>query len=586
MKYLKNSCWLLALLWKQNKPIYFCFISEILLNVLLNTIGIAIINYLIQYLSDSEYQSAFIAVLILCLSTLVLNTLVSFLQYKKQGYLNSFNVFIKCMLTDSTLSTNFDNFEKCDFREQYQFATKCVTSGNIQNIINAVCSFVTYILSFIALSSIISYVVWWLWIIILSSTIINIICEFHRANINFESEKSQNSVEIKMLYSRDRLTWKLFAKEVRLFDMFSYVSNQVNKYINLLSKLQDKRANKIFKALWWTYLFNGILMLAVYLYVSYKCYTGVFELSQFSTLILSILSINQMASGISGSILSIKENGLYISTFIDFINNHKQSDETSRIDKCRFNTISFEDVSFKYDGENNFALKNISLTLSAGKKYGIVGKNGSGKTTFTNLLMGLYSPTEGVVKVDGKNISEINPNEYMKYFSPIFQNYNMYAYDVKENISMNACYDISRVYNLLNKVNFADNDCTQFADKFITKEYSPDGIEFSGGQEQKIAIARALYKDAPIFVLDEPSSALSPKSELELYELVNKQLKDKTTFFVSHRMASCILCDEILVFDNGEIVEKGSHSELMSNNGLYHKMFTSQRKLFSEVRES
>lgn len=585
MKYIKNSCWLLALLWKRNKAIYFCFISSILLNVVMNTLGIAIINYLIKFLSDGKYQSALIAVLVLCLSTFVLNTLLLFIGYKKQKYLNSFNVYIKCLLTDSALSAKFENFEKCEFREKYQFATKCVTSGNVQNIIDAVCRFVTYILSFIALSSIVSYIVWWLWIVILFSAIINIICEIHRANINFESEKSQNNVEMKMLYSRDRLTWKSFAKEVRLFDMFSFVSHKGNKYIDLLSKLQNKRANKTFNAIWWTYLFNGILMLSVYIYVSYECFTNVFELSQFSTLILSILSINQMASGISDSILSIKENGLYINTFVDFINENKQQNKAKIGTTCEFNNIIFDNVSFKYDGENSFALKNISITLSSGKKYGIVGKNGSGKTTFTNLLMGLYSPTQGAVSIDGKDVNEINSEEYMGYFSPVFQNYNIYAYDVKENISLDSCIDNSKVYDLLNKVNLTEKDNTEIANKFITKEYSQNGIEFSGGQEQKIAIARALYKDAPIFVLDEPSSALSPKSELELYELVDKQLADKTTFFVSHRMASCILCDEILVFDNGEIVEKGSHKELMSNNGLYNKMFTAQKKLFLKEGE-
>lgn len=585
MKNFKNAYYLLNLLWNHKKTTYLCFCSTIILNVALNSIGIVAVNYLIRFLSGEKFESAFICASILCLSTFILNSLVAYNEFKKRGYLDSFNIFIKCMLTDSALSVNFENFEKCDYREKYQFALKCVTNGNVENIVNSCCDFVTYILSFITLSSIISYIAWWLWIVIFLSVTVNVICELYRANINFESEKIQNTVEMKMLYSRDRLTWKPFAKEVRLFNMFSYVSKQAKKYIDLLSHIQNMRAKKTFKALWWSYMFNSILMLAVYIYVSYKCFTGVFSLSHFSVLILSMLSINQMASGMAGSILSIKENNLYTSAFIEFIYTSKNKENNSKKPKNKFKNISFDNVCFKYDGAKDFALKNITLSLDIGKKYGIVGKNGSGKTTFVNLLMGLYTPTNGSIKIDGKNINNIDLNEYMNYFSPIFQNYNMYAYSVNENISMMSNADTSRVCDLIDEVNLSGfNGMTneELANKFISKEYSENGIEFSGGQEQKIAIARALYKNAPIFILDEPSSALSPKSEIELYELVNKRLKNKTTFFVSHRMASCIICDEILVFDDGKIIERGSHSDLMRQEGLYNKMFTLQRQLFSE----
>ena len=268
--------------------------------------------------------------------------------------------------------------------------------------------------------------------------------------------------------------------------------------------------------------------------------------------------------------------------FIDFIESSKEKNGTIKDIKYDKNTkIAFNDVSFKYEGRDDFALSNVNADFINGKKYALVGANGSGKTTFTNLLMGLFTPTSGEITLNGINIADIEKASYARLFSPVFQDFNIYAYTVAENISMENEVDRDAARELLRKISFYKID-NEDMDKYVSKEYCDDGIEFSGGEMQKIAIARALIKTSPIVILDEPSSALSPQSEVMLYRMIDEVLVDKTVFYISHRLASCILCDEILVFDKGKIVEKGSHEALMNAGQLYCRMFNAQRSLYAE----
>ena len=195
--------------------------------------------------------------------------------------------------------------------------------------------------------------------------------------------------------------------------------------------------------------------------------------------------------------------------------------------------------------------------------------------------MGLFTPTSGKITLGDIDVKDIDKASYAKLFSPVFQDFNIYAYTVAENISMDSETDNDAAIKLLKRLSFdkIDNDDMN---KYVSKEYSDEGVEFSGGEMQKIAIARALNKAAPIVILDEPSSALSPQSEVLLYRMIDEILDNKTVFYISHRLASCILCDEILVFDNGNIVERGTHEELMNAGQLYCRMFNAQKSLYVE----
>lgn len=248
--------------------------------------------------------------------------------------------------------------------------------------------------------------------------------------------------------------------------------------------------------------------------------------------------------------------------------------------------IEFKNVSFKYPGSDTYVLKNINTKLSIGKKQAFVGTNGAGKTTFVKLLCRLYDPTEGEILLNGINIKKYDYEEYMDLFSFVFQDFKLFSFTLGQNIAANTEYDKERLEDCMKKVSFYDRYCSMEdgPDTYLYKDISAKGLEISGGEAQKIALARALYKGTPMIVLDEPTAALDPIAEAQVYEDFANMVDNKTAVYISHRLSSCRFCDEITVFDNGEIVQKGTHEELIKiKNGKYNELWNAQAKYYQEA---
>jgi len=245
--------------------------------------------------------------------------------------------------------------------------------------------------------------------------------------------------------------------------------------------------------------------------------------------------------------------------------------------------IEFKNVSFKYPNGKNFVLKNINTVIDIGRKQALVGANGAGKSTFIKLLARLYEPTEGEILLDGIDIREYDYNEYVQLLSFVFQDFKLFAFTLGENVAASDDFNPIKAEESLKKVSFGDRLKNMEAglDTYLYKDVSEKGVEISGGEAQKIAMARALYKDAPIIVLDEPTAALDPIAEASIYEDFNNIVGDKTAIYISHRLSSCRFCDEITVFDDGGIVQKGTHQELLEDkDGKYFELWNAQAKYY------
>ena len=247
--------------------------------------------------------------------------------------------------------------------------------------------------------------------------------------------------------------------------------------------------------------------------------------------------------------------------------------------------VEFRDVSFKYPGSDVWALRHVNLKFKVGEKLAVVGMNGSGKTTFIKLLCRLYDPAEGEILLNGVNIKKYNYDEYMSVFSVVFQDYRLFAFTLGQNVAARTDYDEERVKHCLHQAGFKERLETlpNGTETYLFKNYDKNGVEFSGGETQKIALARALYKDAPFIILDEPTAALDPVSEYEVYSNFNRISGEKTAIYISHRLASCRFCDKIAVFDHGEIIQRGSHDELVADkNGKYYELWHAQAQYYTE----
>ncbi len=245
--------------------------------------------------------------------------------------------------------------------------------------------------------------------------------------------------------------------------------------------------------------------------------------------------------------------------------------------------IEFDKVSFKYPGSETYALKDFSLKIRIGEKMAIVGMNGSGKTTMIKLLCKLYEPTEGRILLNGVDIRKFQEEEYRKLFSVVFQDFKLFEMELGENIAGGCEYDERKVQECLTKAGFQIDaeKMPRGLKTFLYKGYDDSGVEVSGGEAQKIAIARALYKPASFILLDEPTAALDPLAENEIYAGFDAIVGSKTAIYISHRLSSCKFCDDIVVFDKGRLVQRGSHEELLKDTtGKYYEMWTAQAEYY------
>ncbi len=254
---------------------------------------------------------------------------------------------------------------------------------------------------------------------------------------------------------------------------------------------------------------------------------------------------------------------------------------TAELDGRNFD-IEFKNVSFKYPDTDKYALKNVSIKINNGEHLAVVGRNGSGKTTFIKLMCRLYDVTDGEILINGENIKEYTKGSITRLYSVVFQDFKMFSIPLKDNVCTSNEYNREKLFVCLENANIGDRVETmpQKENTCIYKDTDKSGVEISGGEAQKLALARALYKDAPVVILDEPTAALDPIAENEIYSRFNSFVQSKTAIYISHRLSSCVFCDKIAVFDSARLVQTGTHSQLLNESGKYAELWNAQAKYY------
>ena len=344
----------------------------------------------------------------------------------------------------------------------------------------------------------------------------------------------------------------------------------------------------------WMALLNAAMDMIIFLFVAAKAYIGVFGIGSFILYQGAVRRFIVSVSGIAGNYSHLRENNNDLASLYDYVdlpnNMYRGSLAVEKRDDIDYE-IEFRDVSFRYPRTENWALRHVSMKFKIGDKLAIVGENGSGKTTFIKLLCRLYDPTEGKILLNGIDISRYRHEEYMALFSVVFQDYSVFGFSLGENVALSLEYDRKRVRDCLvraglgEKLDRLEKDAGEkdVLDLAIGRQYDSQGIDLSGGELQKTALARALYKDAPFVVLDEPTAALDPKAEAEVYENFNRLAEGKTAVFISHRLSSCRFCDSIAVFDGGRLIQQGSHGQLAADaEGKYSQLWHAQAQYYEK----
>ena len=333
-------------------------------------------------------------------------------------------------------------------------------------------------------------------------------------------------------------------------------------------------------------LLSAFTTLLVYAFAGVYGWLGIISIGSVVSFSASIRKVADSVFTFGEVFGDIKYESGFAVQYREFMSLHQRKHEgTIPVEKRRDNkfSVEFDHVSFKYPGSDTYVIRDLNLSFVIGEKMAIVGKNGSGKTTFIKLLCRLYDVTEGCIRVNGIDIRKYDYREYCDLFSVVFQDFTIFDFALAESVACGVDWEEARIMDALNRAGLSERskELPKGLLTVIGKGFDDEGVNFSGGEKQKLAIARAIYKDAPFVIMDEPTAALDPEAEAEVFAGFDKMVGKKTALYISHRLASCRFCEDILVFDKGQVVQRGSHEELEQQEGLYQKLWNAQAQYYA-----
>lgn len=393
----------------------------------------------------------------------------------------------------------------------------------------------------------------------------------------YVSERPEESMDIR-LYDQQKLFTRYMNQSENAFARDGYFGRMMRGPLGLLCALSGAS--------------SALLTGAAYAFVCLKAWAGAFGVGAVTQYVGAITALSQNVTQMMETVGNMRSNAPFLrewQAFLETPNAMVQGSLTTEKRSDREYAVAFRDVSFKYPGSETYALRHVNLTFAIGKKLAVVGENGSGKTTMIKLLCRLYDPQEGQILLNGIDIRKYNYRDYMALFSVVFQDFRLLSQPLGANVAGSARYDRERVTRALEDAGFGGRLGTLPGglDAQLYRDFDGEGVELSGGEAQKIAIARALYKDAPILILDEPTAALDPIAEAEIYERLGTISGDRTAVYISHRLSSCKFCDEIAVFSQGSIVQQGTHEALLRDeNGVYARLWRAQAQYYQKAEEA
>ena len=423
--------------------------------------------------------------------------------------------------------------------------------------------------------------------IIVVSAIINILA-VNSINKSWYLWSKETEAERRMYNYVNRTFYRQrFAGEIKTTNVSSLLTT---KYLESAEVINKKYAKTHKKVVWLHTAHNLVKGLIerglVYVYLAYQLFKGYITISIFTSSLNATFQFSSNFIDAINILTTLKENSLYIDDFIWLVNYKGKIEGRQGIKVDKLDELNINHLDFKYENTSNFSINDLSLNIKKGEKIALVGLNGSGKTTLTKLILNFYLPSEGYIAIDGNKYEDIDQKSLRNRYAVVFQDFQIYALSIGENILMRKLHtedDEKKVWNALEMVGMKDKimKLEEGINTQVTREFNRNGAVFSGGEVQRIAIARVFASDANMYVLDEPTSALDPFSEERINKLIIQNTK-KAMIIIAHRLSTVIDCDVIYLMDKGRIVEKGTHEEMMNKNGLYAKMFNTQKNLYAK----
>lgn len=586
-KKVKNIFFIMKYIWKTEKKYIIYRIPEVILKALDPFIMVVfpkmIIDRLMYSTSESLFQDIFLIILIMLLINLTIKSCLTIINTCITNAYNLFDAKHTQNIGKKVMSLEYKYIESPKILDIFQ---RTKSTSYCEDMYNAITNITANIITCIGLIAILYQLQIGVIIVIFLVVAINVICNGKTQQYNFQWHVEAAPYNRVADYLVRIMHGFQYGKEVRVYHMEQFIYSKFHTFSTKYLKALRSITRKYLKLNIISTVVNLLQEAGLYLYLSYNVIINKLTIGSFTMLLTSIQSLTNSLINISANVVSLSKSSYYIDEFCYILNLESQNrDGGIQLVKCEDFVIEFKHVSFRYPNCDYDVLKDINVTIDSKKKICVVGTNGSGKTTFIKLILRLYQPTKGTIELNGVNINDINYDSYMKMFASVFQDFRIFAYSLKENIAMSETIDETMLNKAVDQVNLTEkiNSLPKKLDTVMFQFLDDEGIELSGGEQQKLVIARALYKDSPVLILDEPTAALDPLMEYEIYQAINNSIKNKCVIFISHRLSITKYCNEILVFDKGRIVQEGIHSKLMmEKDKLYYQMYCKQAEFYED----
>lgn len=590
---LQNTFFMIGLAFKsKEKKVLFHIICLVISGVALNLINLFIAP---SILNSIEQKDSLLKLLLIIFGFVV----ALIITYALDAYISSIQLFgrvsirleIIALINSKNCRTSYPNIENEEFQKLSEQAS--IYCGSNSQATEAIWNTLTLLLinciSFIFYTGILFMVKPLILIIILVTTLIGYFVNNKLSEYKYKHKDIEAEQEKKLNYVSSVSSNLEFAKDIRIFGLKTWLIELYDKSMDLLDAFNNKVANVYIWArlldLVLTFIRNAIayiilIGLVIKNYISIPEFLLYFSAVEgFTTLVRGVLTQFNVLKKQSIDISIVRETLDYPEVF------KFEDGENIDIDLNKDYTIELKNVSFRYPGSKKNILSNINLQIKPNENIAIVGLNGAGKTTLVKLICGFYDPTEGEILLNGTNIKVYNRESYYQMFSAVFQNFSLIAGSVATNVAQSVdSIDYEKVYSCIEKAGLKDKieSLPKKYESMFNRTVYDDAVNLSGGETQRFMLARALYKDAPFIVLDEPTSALDPIVEADIYNKYNELSENKSSLFISHRLASTRFCDRILFIADEKIVEEGTHEELLKLDGKYAELFRVQSKYYKE----
>ena len=522
------------------------------------------------------------------LSVLVVLTtwLAPFMQELLNGSARIIRMRYAVLAFRKNLNTDYTNIENPEGREKNKRAMEFYRSyySGSADFLDSSNQFCVCIVGVIA-SLMLIYKINFIMILVILATCV---CEFFLLKFLNKKEKKtkdeRSSVFVRFDYYYNLCRDFSAAKDIRLYGFTDYFMSAVARIIYDLEQINQKFMRQNIKVGGTRALLNLLRELVAYAYLTYLVCRGRLSVSDFIFYFGIITGFSNWILNAVYQYSNLERCCNDCAAFREFVESTDESENKPNVNFDSVDSIEFKNVSFTYPSAEKNTINNMSFKVNKGENIAVVGENGAGKTTAVKLLCGLYYPTSGDILVNGKSSRDFSADSYFNLFSAVFQDYYFMPMTIAENVCTTSDYDSERLYSAFEKAGIA-NKINTLPDKeksYMIKDVYKDAVDFSGGEKQKLLLAKAIYKNAPVLILDEPTAALDPIAENELYLKYNEMTSGKISFFISHRLSSTRFCDRILFIKDGKIAESGTHEELMALKGSYYRMYQVQSYYYKE----